>query len=170
MTNFRREFGGVGVEEADGGGAAGGGERTGLVDEFGGEVEGGQVFVASIPKAEGRAAGAATGFEQWRREVGKIPSDENTLGRPQAHEVGRAGVMDDRDRIVEIGADGGWRYFFRCHVAMNMPLALSSWGQRKRAGWVDLSAASGSGSSSGCRAVKAAATAVVSLRVRVQTE
>jgi hypothetical protein len=44
--------------------------------------------------------------------------------------VGGPGVMDDRDGIVEIGADGGRSYFFRCHEAMNMPLALSSWGQR----------------------------------------
>ena len=47
------------------------------------------------------------------------------------------------------------------HIAMNMPLAFSSCGQRVCAE---------TGSSSGWAAVKAAATAVVSARVRVQTE
>ena len=154
-------------------GAALGGETAGLVNEFLGEVEGGEVAVAEGPEAERHTAGAATGFEQGRGEVGKIPPDENTLGRPQAHEVGRAGVMDDRDGIVEIGADGGWRYFFRCHVAMNMPLALSSWGQRKMREGSEAPAGeigNTSGSSSGCAAAKASATAVVSERVSVQTE
>ena len=118
--------GGVGLEEADGRGAAGGGEGAGLVEEFGGEIKGGEVAVAGIPEAEGRAAGAAAGFEERGGGVGKVAFDEDALGGPEAHEVGGTGVMDDGDGVVEIVADGGGGYFLRCHVAMNMPLALSS--------------------------------------------
>ena len=125
------ESGGVGVVEADGGGAALGGERAGLIEKFLGEIEGREVAITGIPEAEGRATGAAAGFEERSREVGEMALDEEALGSPQAHEVGRAGVVDDRDGIVEVVADGGGGYFFRCHVAMNMPLALSSWGQNK---------------------------------------
>ena len=154
-------------------GAALGGETAGLVDEFLGEVEGGEVAVAEGPEPERHTAGAAPGLEERGGVVGEEAADQFTLRRPEAEFVRRAGVVDDRDQVVEIGADGGGRYFFFFHAAMNMPLALSSWGQRKMR---DGSAAPAgeigntSGSSSGCAAAKASATAVVSERVSVQTE
>ena len=154
-------------------GAAFGGETAGLVDEFLGEVEGGEVAVAEGPEAQRHAAGAAPGFEERGGVVGEEAADQFTLRRPEAEFVRRAGVVDDRDQVVEIGADGGGRYFFFFHAAMNMPLALSSWGQRKMREGSAASAgesAKARGSSSGCAAAKASATAVVSERVRVQTE
>ena len=154
-------------------GAALGGETAGLVDEFLGEVEGGEVAVAEGPEPERHPAGAAPGLEERGGGVGEEAPDEFAFRRPEAEFVRRAGIVDDRDEVVEIGADGGGRYFFFFHAAMNMPLALSSWGQRKmREGSAAPAGEIGKarGASSGCAAAKASATAVVSVRVSVQTE
>ena len=75
---------------------------------------------------------------------------------------------------LRLGIKHGARlHVFLRQAAMNMPLALSSWGQKvtavARAGVAAVAANTGEGSSSGCAAVKSAATAVVSRRVSVQT-
>jgi len=98
MTNVwggLAEASGVGVVEADGGGAAFGGEGTGLFDEFLGEVEGGEVVVAFVPEAEGDAAGAATGFDQGCVFVGEETFDQELLRFPETEEVRGACVVDD---------------------------------------------------------------------------
>ena len=168
MTLF--EGGGVGVDEADGGGGACGGEAAGLVKELGGEVEGGEILVAGVPQAERGAAGSAAGFKERGSGIGEVTLDERAFRSPQAEVVRGASVVDDGDGVVEVVADGGGSYFLRSHVAMNMPLALSSCGRSASSACGEPSPVSGSGSSSGCAALKAAVTAVVSLRVRVQTE
>jgi hypothetical protein len=101
------EFGGVGVEEADGGEAEVGGEVAGLIEEFFGEVEGSEVAVSEVPEAEGGASGAATGFEERRGFVGEEAFDQDALGFPEAEEVRGARVVDDGDGVVEVGANGG---------------------------------------------------------------
>ena len=110
------ELRGVGVVEADGVGsgvdAAFGGEAAGLVDEFLGEVEGGEVAVAEVAEAEGHPAGAAAGFEQRGGAVGKETFDQGSLGSPKAQFMRGTRVMQDRQQIVEIGADGGGGNFF----------------------------------------------------------
>ena len=157
----------VGVEEADGGGVAFGGEAAGLVDELFGEIEGGEIAIAERPEANRHAAGTAAGLEQRGVALGEEALDEKAFGIPKAKLVRGARVVQDRLQIVEIGADRRGAYFFIFHAAMNMPLALSSWGQRVTRGSVPPN--KGNGSSSVCAAVKASATAVVSLRVSVQT-
>ena len=106
MTNGTGEGRGVGVQEADGVGSALGGEAAGLVDEFLGEVEGGEIAVAECPEAEGDATGAAAGFEEGGALVGKETLDEPALGRPEAEFVRGARIVDDREEVVEIGANG----------------------------------------------------------------
>lgn len=151
--------------EGDGCGAgvstALGGEAAGLVDEFFGEIEGRESTVTEAPKSECHATGTAAGFEEGHGLIRKEALDQCALGRPEAEFVRGTRVVDDREEIVEIGADGGGGYFLRVHAAMNMPLASISCGQR---------VCVGPGSSSGWAVLKAAVTAVVSLRVRVQTE
>ncbi len=167
------QVGGVGVEEVDGSGVALGGKADRLVDELFREVEGGETAVAKLPEAEGHPAGAAAGFEQMHFGIGEEALDQRALRGPQTQLVRGAGVVHHREKIVEIGADGLGGYFLFFHAAMNIPFALISWGQNVSwEGTGDGTAsegAMGNGSSSGCAAVKASATAVVSLRVRVQT-
>jgi len=103
----RGQVGRVGVEEADGVGRAFEGEAAGLVDEFLGEIEGGEPPVAERPEAEGHAAGAAAGLEEARVLVGKETLDEPALGRPEAEFVRGARVVDNRQEVVEIGANRG---------------------------------------------------------------
>jgi len=105
MANRNRESGGVGVEEADGVGGPLGGEAASLVDEFLGEIEGGEMAVADRPEAEGDPAGAAAGFEEGRGFIGKEAFDEQALGRPEAEFVCGARVVDDREEVVEVGAN-----------------------------------------------------------------
>jgi hypothetical protein len=95
------------VVEGDRGGEAFGGEAAGLVEEFVGEIEGGEPRVAEGVEAEGHAAGAAAGFEQRRGAVGEKALDQEALGGPQAEFVRGAGVVDDREEVVEVVADGG---------------------------------------------------------------
>lgn len=103
--------GGVGLEEMDGGGAGVGavlrGERAGLVEQLGGEVEGGEMAVAEGPEAERHAAGATAGLEEWRGTIGEVALDEEALGGPEAELVGGARVVEDGREVVKIGADGG---------------------------------------------------------------
>lgn len=106
------DLGGVGVVEGDVGGAFGG-EGAGLVDEFGGEVEGGEVAEAEGPETEGNPAGAAAGFEQRSGEVGEKALDQEEFGAPEADLAGGAGVVDDGGEVVEIGLDGGGGDFRR---------------------------------------------------------
>ena len=111
MAKIGGQLGGVGVEEMEGAGAgvgaALGGEAAGLVDQFLGEVEGGEVAVTEGPEAQRHAAGPAAGFEERGGVVGEEAADEFAFRRPEAEFVCRARVMDDRDQVVEIGADGG---------------------------------------------------------------
>ena len=74
MTLFG-EAGRIGVEETDGGGGAFGGEVAGLVNEFLGEVEGGDGLVALVPEAKGDTARTAAGFEQRGVFVGEEALD-----------------------------------------------------------------------------------------------
>ena len=105
MTNGQP--GGIGDEEADGIGGALGREIARLLDEFFGEIERGQIRVAEVPEPDGRPARAAAGLEQRRGFVLKIFFDQHALRFPQPEKMRRARVMHDRDRVVEIGADGG---------------------------------------------------------------
>ena len=82
-------------------------EVAGLVEEFFGEVEGGEIVVTEVPEAEGDATGAAAGFEERGGFVGEEALDQDALGLPEAEEVRGAGVVDDGDRVVEVVADGG---------------------------------------------------------------
>ena len=95
------------MQEADGVSGALGGEAAGLVDEFFREIEGGEVAVAERPEPDCDATGTAAGFEQVHIFIGKEALDEQPFGGPEAELVGGAGVVDDREQIVEIGADGG---------------------------------------------------------------
>ena len=151
-------------------GGACGGEAASLVEELVGEVEGGEILVAGVPQAEGGADGPTAGFKERGGGIREVARDERAFRSPQAEVVRGAGVVDDGDGIVEIVADGSGGYFLRCHVAMNMPLALSSCGRSASSACGEPRVVSGSGANSGCAALKAAVTAVVSLRVRVQTE
>ena len=85
---------------------------AGLIEEFLGEVEGGEVAITEMPEAECGTTGAATGFEERRGFIGEEAFDQDALGLPEAEEVRGARVVDDGDRVVEVGADGGARYFF----------------------------------------------------------
>jgi hypothetical protein len=156
------QLGGVGVVEGEAGNALFLGEVLCLFHQFGGEVEAGDVPVTLVPEADGHAAGAATGFEEAHRRVGKIFCDQRELGFPQPNEVRRPRVVQDGIDGVEVGTHGGAvdLGYFRRHIAMNMPFAFRSCGQRVCAE---------SGSNSGCAAVNASATAVVSARVSVHT-
>ena|ERR1035437_4731238 len=160
------EVGGVGHEESNRPGAAFLGEETRLLDQFRGKIESGEVRVTLVPQPERRAASAATSFEERGGFVGEEALDQDALGFPQAEKVRRPRVMGDGKRIIEIRPDRGGGYFFRVHAARNMPLALRSCGQSVTR---VASPRMGSGSSSGCATLKASATAVVSLRVSVQT-
>ena len=62
------------------------------------------MVIARVPESDGHAARAATGFEQPRLAVGKIPVDENFLRLPQPEKMRRPRVVDDRAHVVEIGA------------------------------------------------------------------
>lgn len=98
-------------DDGDGGGALGE-EADGLVDQIFGEVEGGEVVVAEFPEAEGHATRATAGFEEAGGLVGKEAVDEQALGFPEAEGVRGMRVVDDRERVVEVGADGGGGDFF----------------------------------------------------------
>lgn len=108
---------GVGMEETDGMRArvcaALGGEAAGLVDEFIGKIEGGERAIAEGPERDADAAGAAAGLEERGGAVGKEALDELALGSPETEFVRGAGVVHDRDEVVEIGADGRGGYFFQ---------------------------------------------------------
>jgi len=98
--------------DGDGGGAFFG-EGAGLVHKFFGEVEGDEVVIAEFPESEGNAAGAAAGFEETGGLVGKKTLDEEFFGFPESEAVRGAGVVDDRDGVVEVVADGRGGDFFR---------------------------------------------------------
>ena len=98
-------MGGVGVVDGEGG-AAFGDEGAGLVDEFFGEIEGGEVVVTQFPEAEGYASGTAAGFEEAGVFVGKETLDEEFFGFPESEAVCGAGVVNDGDGVVEVVADG----------------------------------------------------------------
>lgn len=106
------------MEEGDGGGVTGGGEMAGLVDEFFGEVESGQVAISFVPEAEGDASGAAAGLEQGGVFVGEETFDEEPLGFPEAEKMRGACVVNDGEWVVEVGADGlGGDLFHASNVA-----------------------------------------------------
>jgi hypothetical protein len=91
------EFGGVGVVKGDGG-AAFGGERLGLVNEFAGEVEAGEVLVAEGVEGDGYAAGTATGFEDGEIGGGRRrenPIEHQTFAGPETEVVRGLGVVQD---------------------------------------------------------------------------
>ena len=92
--------------KADGGGFAGGGEVAGLIDEFLGEVEGGEVVVAFVPETEGDAAGAAAGFEKGSGFFREEAFDEEAFRFPETEKMRGAGVVNDRERVIEMGANG----------------------------------------------------------------
>ena len=99
-------MGSIGVEEIDGGGGAFGGEVFGLVYEFLGEVEGGEILITFVPETERHTAGTTAGFNQGCVLVGKETFDQKLLRFPQAEKMRGAGVVNNRNRVIEIGADG----------------------------------------------------------------
>ena len=63
-------------------------------------------MVALVPEAEGDTARAAAGFEKRGIFIGEETFDQSLLRFPKADKVRGAGVVDDGDWIVEVGADG----------------------------------------------------------------
>ena len=98
--------GGVGVKEADGGGAVFSGEMAGLLEQVLGEIERGEIAITEVPHAQRGAAGAAAGFNQGGVFIGKETFDQDALGFPETEEMSGACVVNDRNGIVEIGANG----------------------------------------------------------------
>jgi hypothetical protein len=70
-------LGGVGPEKGDAGDALLLGEVDGLLDEFGGEVEGHDPAIPLVPEPDGHASGAAARLNQAEGLVGKIPLDQD---------------------------------------------------------------------------------------------
>src|SRR5207245_2923132 len=124
----RRKLRRIGDEKSNRFSAALAREKPRLLDELLRKIEGREIRVALVPQPDRHATGAATGLEQRRGLVRKIFFDQHALRFPQPEEMRRARVVDDGERIVVVGANGRGGYFFRAHVARNMPLALSSCG------------------------------------------
>lgn len=99
--------GGVGVKESDRGDAEIGGEMAGLLEQVLGEIERGEIAITEVPHAQRGATGAATGFKQGGAFIGKETLDEDALGFPETEEMSGARVVNDRDGIVEVGANSG---------------------------------------------------------------
>gem|GEM_PF-3647788 len=70
------------MEEGDAMGSAFGGEVAGLVEQFLGEIERGNLAVTHFPKSDRDAAGAATGLEQTGVAMRKEAFDQLTLRLP----------------------------------------------------------------------------------------
>ena len=101
------------MKKRDAGGLALGGEAAGLVDQFLGEVKGGEAAVAERPKAEGDTTGAAAGLKQRGVPVAKEAFDQDSLRSPKAELVSGARVVNDGKQVVEIGADLRGGNFFQ---------------------------------------------------------
>jgi len=109
VTNLPGRFsqaGGIGVEKSYGGCGPFVSEVPGLVNEFLGEIEGGEITKTFVPETESHTAGTATGFKQGCVLVGKETFYQDLLGFPQAEKMRGAGVVNNRNRVIEVGADG----------------------------------------------------------------
>jgi len=111
-------LGGVGVVNGDRGGAFFT-EGAGLVDEFFGEVEGGETAITEFPKAHRDAPGSATGLDEAGVLIGEEPLDEQPFGFPESERMRGACVVNDRNRVVEVVANGGGGDFIYRGQRMN---------------------------------------------------
>ena len=96
----------VGVEKGNRFGAAFCGEAPRLIEKLLGEIESGELAITERPQAEGHATGATTGFDQRNIPVEEKSFDQNSLGLPQSEFVRGPRIVDHREKIIEIGADG----------------------------------------------------------------
>jgi hypothetical protein len=93
------------MEEVDGFGGTLSGEAAGLIEEFVGEVESGEIPKSERPQSKCYPACSTSSFDQRQGTIRKVALDQNAFRLPESELVRRPGVMDDRQKIVEIFPD-----------------------------------------------------------------
>jgi hypothetical protein len=101
-----RELGDVGVKEHNRLCAAFSGKAAGLIDQLFSEIERSEIPVTERPETQRYAAGAAASLEERGGAVNEVALDQETLGSPEAQLVRGARVVQDREEVVKIVADG----------------------------------------------------------------